>query len=249
MHERTTRMFLATAALASVAALLAGPANAYFVEGVDGHAVSAQSQVRQPAGSVEPGTIPYLSHGIGVDESLFAGQQPAVDDRVAATAAANVGLDPAIKTAIEARSDDASVAPASIPYLSQGIGVDESQFAGQASRPRLTGPHAALERNAAVTVLPHGVEYSLSSSARETQPLGLSGDSPLSRVAAPEPEGLIGDSAATRYPGTVSTVTASGDDEIDWTSFGAGAGMVALLAAGLGGVLLTMRKRHTVGLP
>jgi hypothetical protein len=41
----------------------------------------------------------------------------------------------------------------------------------------------------------------------------------------------------------------SGGDDIDWTSFGAGAGMVALVAAGLVGILLTARRRHTVGLP
>jgi hypothetical protein len=44
-------------------------------------------------------------------------------------------------------------------------------------------------------------------------------------------------------------VTASGGDNFDWTSFGAGAGMVALLGAGLAGALLTVRKRHSVGLP
>jgi hypothetical protein len=85
----------------------------------------------------------------------------------------------------------------------------------------------------------------------EAQPLGLTGDSPLTRVSAPEPEGLTGDSAATRYQVTVSqpTRTASSGDDFDWTSFGAGAAMVALVAAALGGVLLTARKRHSVGLP
>ena len=51
---------------------------------------------------IGPGTIPYLSHGIGVDESLFQGRPRAV---------------------ARARSR----------YLSHGIGVDETLFAGAAS--------------------------------------------------------------------------------------------------------------------
>ena len=58
---------------------------------------------------------------------------------------------------------------------------------------------------------------------------------PGTRVSAPVPEGLTGDSAITRYPGTVTTPATSGGNEIDWTSFGAGAGMAALLAAAIAG--------------
>lgn len=65
----TTRMLLTTAVLAAVAALIAAPANAVLldVEGGGGTAMTA------PAPRIEPGTIPYLSHGIGVDASLFGG--------------------------------------------------------------------------------------------------------------------------------------------------------------------------------
>src|SRR6185436_7595589 len=125
----TTRMLLTTAALAAVAALFAGGANARLLD-TDGGTATGAAAV--PTG---PGTIPYLSHGIGVDASQFSG-----------------------------------------------------------------GPS-----------------------------LGLTGDSPLTRVSAPEPEGLTGDSAATRYPGTVGTTATSGGNDVDWTSFGAGAGAVALL--------------------
>ena len=115
--------------------------------------------------------------------------------------------------------------------------------------------------------LPHGVQVVLSppsdsqtlgltgdsaltrASTPESQSLGLTGDSPLFRVSAPEPEGLTGDGALTRVPETAPTATVSGGNDIDWTSFGAGAGMVALVAAGLVGILLTARRRHTVGLP
>ena len=68
----TTRMLLTTAALAAVAALFAGGANAKLMD-VDGGTATGAAAV--PTG---PGTIPYLSHGIGVDESLFAGEQPSI---------------------------------------------------------------------------------------------------------------------------------------------------------------------------
>jgi hypothetical protein len=95
-----TRMLLTTAVLAAVAALIAGPAQAMLLDG--GGAVAseprtavavdntldpaikaaiaahkaAQSTTQLRPGA--PGTIPYLSHGIGVDKSLFSGQQPSV---------------------------------------------------------------------------------------------------------------------------------------------------------------------------
>lgn len=74
MNEMTkTRMLLTTAVFAAAAALMAGPANAFLDEGGAGGGTSAVAAA--PAG--EPGTIPYLSHGIGVDESLFQGQAQA----------------------------------------------------------------------------------------------------------------------------------------------------------------------------
>ena len=66
MNNMTTaRMLLSTAALAAVAALFAGGANAMVQD--DGGGAPAVT-------AVQPGTIPYLSHGIGVDESQFSGQ-------------------------------------------------------------------------------------------------------------------------------------------------------------------------------
>lgn len=225
-----TRTLLATTALAVVGAVIAGSANA-----------------------AEPGTIPYLSHGIGVDESQFSGQ-------------GSLGLtgDTALtRVDRQVASTEASTnQPGPIPYLSHGIGVDESLWSGRQS-PKLTGVHAALARGdrndtAAAVGLDPAIQRAIESrSARSTagsqlgdqQSFGLSGDSPLTRVSAPEPEGLTGDSAATRYPQQVPTATVSGGDEFDWTSFGAGAGLAVLLAAGIAGVLLSMRRRHTVGLP
>ncbi len=155
MYENTiARIILTTAVFAALAVAVAGPANAFVmdVEGGGGSGASATT-----AAEFGPGTIPYLSHGIGVDESYFSGERS----------------------------------------------------------------------------------------------LGLTGDSALTRVSAPEPEGLTGDSALTRYPaqGHGLTVAASSGDDTDWTWFGVGAGMAALVAAGLAGVLMTTRHRGRVALP
>src|SRR6188508_3408012 len=159
MNEITkTRMLLTTAALAAVAALFAGGANARLLDTDGGTATGA---------AVVPSGQPQTA---------------------------------------------SAVAPLTIPYLSHGTGVDASQLSGRAS-------------------------------------IGLTGDSPLTRVSAPEPEGLTGDSAATRYPRTVATTATSGGNDVDWTSFGAGAGAVALLAAAIAGVFLTTRRRGGVALP
>jgi len=194
MNDITTaRMLLTTAALAAVAALFAGGASARLMD-VDGG--TANGAVTAP--SEQPPTIPYLSHGIGVDESLWSGQGQTQLTGVHAA----LGRDPSTTASSDA-------APVTLPH---GIGVDTSQVSGRPS-------------------------------------LGLTGDSPLTRVSAPEPEGLTGDSAITRYPGTVTTPATSGDNDIDWTSFGAGAGMVALLAAAVAGVVLATRRRGGVALP
>jgi hypothetical protein len=248
MDEKTSRMVFATAALAAVAAVLAGPAGARIPEGDGVQPVASQSDgwQAQSRGDV---VVPYLSQGNGVDTAQFSGTT--ASRKLSGGAQAQQGLDMALRTAIAARSHEASqVGKQTIPYLSQGIGVDESQFAGNASG-RLTGVHAALaNRNESISTaaLPHGVQVVLSPPS-ESQSLGLTGDSPLSRVSAPEPEGLTGDSALSRVPGNTPTPTVSGGEDFDWTSFGAGAGMVALVAAGIVGILLTARRRHTIGLP
>ncbi len=191
MDEKTTHMVIATAALAAVAAVLAGPAGAYIPEGNGVQPVSGQSASRTLAGP----------------------------------AATRQGLDMAIRTAIASRASQAT---------------------------QLEGVHGALVLNAkqsgSTTPLPHGIQVVLSPPS-EAQSLGLSGDSALGRVVAHEPQGLTGDSALTRVPEAAPASTVSGGDDTDWTSFGTGAGMVALIAAGLVGILLTARRRHTIGLP
>ena len=247
MDEKTSRMVFATAALAAFAAVLAGPAGAQLPEGNGAQPVAAQSSgwEAQSRGDV---VVPYLSQGNGVDKSQFAGT---ASRKLAGDAQAQQGLDTAIQTAIAARaSEESQVGQQTIPYLSQGVGVDKSQFAGKTSG-QLSGVHAALagrNESTSTAALPHGVQVVLSPPS-ESQWLGLTGDSPLTRVSAPEPDVLTGDTALTRYPGNAPTPTFSGGEDFDWTSFGAGAGMVALVAAGIVGILLTARRRHTIGLP
>ena len=140
----TTRMLLSTAALAAVAALFAGGANAVVQD--DGGGAPAVT-------TVQPGTIPYLSHGIGVDESQFSGQP-------------SVGL-----TGDSALKVDRAVAAANEAYDTYRV------------------KSAIAARQALFT---------------DQQPsVGLTGDSALTRSSAP-PAGLTGDSALTRYPGTVT---------------------------------------------
>ena len=201
--QTTIRMLFTTAVVAAFAALLTGHASAYVMDVEGGGGSGTAAVAAQP--QVEPGTIPYLSHGIGVDQSQFQG------------ATVNE-LDPAIRTAIMSRQSSANVERAMaekgpIPYLSHGIGVDPSLYQGE-------------------------------------QSLGLTGDSPITRVVGQEPQGLTGDSPRTR--GQVfqanNTSLSSGTD-VNWTWVGFGAGMAALLAAAMGALYFSARHRDRVALP
>ena len=205
-----TRMILTTAVFAAVAALLVGPASAYVMD-VEGGGGSGTSVAAQPV--VEPGTIPYLSHGIGVDLAQLSGT---VEQ-----------LDPAIRTAMVAEAAakakaQASATPGAIPYLSHGIGVDQSLFQGE-----------------------------------EQQSLGLTGDSPITRVVGQEPARTTGDFVLRRSgAGTTQSQIYLADGasldtrtEVNWTWVGFGAGMVALLAAAMGALYLSARHRDRVALP
>ena len=81
--------------------------------------------------------------------------------------------------------------------------------------------------------------------------LGLTGDSPITRVVGQEPAGLTGDSPLTRGPiyQPNSTSFPSSDSDVNWTWVGLGAGMAALLAAAMGALYLSARHRDRVALP
>ena len=74
--------------------------------------------------------------------------------------------------------------------------------------------------------------------------LGLTGDSPITRVVGEEFSGLTGDS---RTRGQVfqanDTFASNGDVDVDWTWVGLGAGMAALLAAAMGVLYLGAASR------
>ena len=183
MYDMTPiKMLMATAALAAVAALFAGPASAVLLD-TDGDSRG----VAVVTGTGQASTIPYLSHGVGVDESLFAETaRPQVESQTT-----------------------------TIPYLSHGIGVDESLFAG------------------------------------EQPSIGLTGDSALTRVSAPEPEGLTGDSPLGRagITSVVGDTTAGASNDDDWTWVGLGSGLAALFAVAFGAMFLSARHRGRVALP
>jgi hypothetical protein len=107
------RIYMLGAFALALAAWLAGPAQAKptpYVQSV-------------------PAVVPYLSHGIGVDdtrftgadETQFTGNEPQL--MVVPYLSHGVGVD---ETQFTGNEPQLMV----VPYLSHGVGVDESQFAG-----------------------------------------------------------------------------------------------------------------------
>ena len=96
----------------------------------------------------------------------------------------------------------------------------------------------------------HGIGVDQSLSGGQVS-LGLTGDSPITRVVGQEPAGLTGDSPRTR--GQVfqanDTFASNGDTDVNWTWVGFGAGIAALLAAAMGALYLSARHRDRVALP
>ena len=96
----------------------------------------------------------------------------------------------------------------------------------------------------------HGIGVDQSLSGGQVS-LGLTGDSPITRVVGQEPAGLTGDSPRTR--GQVfqanDTFASNGDTDVNWTWVGFGAGIAALLAAAMGALYLSARNRDRVALP
>ena len=198
-----TRMILTTAVVAAVAALLAGPA-----------AASVRRRWRQRPRHVGDGAAGPVGR---------EGPHPVLQPRDRRRSIAVLGhgrrarsRDPngARGRGVRAASGSVVGDPGLIPYLSHEIFVDQSLWGGQVS-------------------------------------LGLTGDSPITRVVGQEPAGLTGDSARTR--GQVfqanTTLASNGDSDVNWTWVGFGAGMAALLAAAMGALYLSARHRDRVALP
>jgi hypothetical protein len=101
-HGIREMVLLTVAAASASAALAASTASGQVLDATGGGGGTSVTAV-QPG---DPGTIPYLSQGVGVDQSQFQG---------------------------DASTAGTQAEPGTIPYLSQGIGVDQSQFQGDAS--------------------------------------------------------------------------------------------------------------------
>ena len=146
-HGIREMVLLTVAAASASAALAASTASGQLMDGsgVEGGTPAAAVQ---PG---DPGTIPYLSHGIGVDESVFQGEPAAA-----------------------AQPGD----PGTIPYLSHGQGVDESLFQGEpTAQPGDPGRSPTSATGKAST--------SRSSRARRADgAAGRSGDDPLPQPRA-----------------------------------------------------------------
>ena len=188
-NTASTRMLLSVAALAALAALFGGGANAD--RGFAGGTPAVTT--------VKPGMIPYLSHGIGVDETQFA-------------------------------------TPTSPGFTGDARWGSRLAFFGQ-GRP---GDARKVDRAVAAANEAYDT-YRLKTAIAARQALFTDQQPSV---------GLTGDSAPTRRPGTVTLPTASSaSDGVDWSSFGLGAAMAALLTVGIAGVVLTTRRRGGVALP
>jgi len=149
-HGIREMVLLTVAAASASAALAASTASGQLLEGTGGGTGGAVAAV-QPG---DPGTIPYLSHGVGVDESLFQGDtaaQPTAQPAEAGTIpylSQGIGVD---QTQFQGEASPAGTAaePGTIPYLSQGTGVDQSQFQGEAPAGNVATPAAHDEASTA----------------------------------------------------------------------------------------------------
>jgi hypothetical protein len=193
--------------------------------------------------------IPYLSHGVGVDESVYSGT-----------------------------STTSTKTPTVIPYLSHGHGVDQSLYVGGSHHLRRTAATApvakavpdaferaadrreqsetaALRTASAAKAVPDALDRALaredvareSAFARPDDREGLRGINPTSVSGVTSSTSLRPDDrSGSRGIGvTTSTVeTASSSSSTDWSpAFYAGAGFVgAMLVAG--GAFALSRRQH-----
>lgn len=192
MNNMTTmRMLLSTAALAAFAAVFAGGANAKLDEGGSGGGAPTVT-------TVNPGKIPYLSHGVGVDESQFA----------------------------------TSTSPG---FSGAHHGIESRVFWSGATDEALRVDRAVAAANEAYETY----RAKTASAAREA----------LFTDQQPSVVQFAGAHRGLR-PETVTLPNASpASDGVDWSWIGLGAGMTALLAAGIAGVVLTTRRRGGIALP
>ena len=188
MNNMTTmRMLLSTVALAAFAAVFAGGANAKLDEGGSGGGAPTVT-------TVNPGTIPYLSHGVGVDESQFA----------TSTSPGFSGVHHGIESRV---------------FTDEALRVDRVVAAANEAYETYRAKTASAAREALFTdQQPSVVQFAGAHRGLRPETVTLPNASPAS-------------------------------DGVDWSWIGLGAGMTALLAAGIAGVVLTTRRRGGIALP
>ena len=117
---------------------------------------------------------------------------------------------------------------------------------------RLVTTTAILGVTAALLVAPANARFvdpdsggsaDAAASATGGSSLGLTGDSPLTRVSAPEPEGLTGDGALTRAGEQGPSTPPASTGERDWVRIGIGSGGGALLLTLIAALLFSNRGR------
>ena len=131
-HGIREMVMITVAAASASAALAASTASAQLLDTEGGGGGTSVTAV-QPG---DPGTIPYLSQGIGVDQSQFQGEASTAGTQgepgTIPYLSQGIGVDQS-QFQGEASTAGTQGEPGTIPYLSQGIGVDQSQFQGEAT--------------------------------------------------------------------------------------------------------------------
>ena len=234
MYDITkTRMLLTTAVFAAVVALYAGGANA----------------MRQGNGGTDSGGQPAAAVAATVDplavSQLLAQGYIKAQVQAWTVGACSHGVKPAAcfgPTGGILTDGAAKVDPLAESYLiRQGLASNDlkSWTVGACSHKVKAASCSAMLEPTGGAAAPRGGQVSL----------GLTGDSALTRFSAPEPLGLTGDSPGGRIPSVTQAPVASGSDDVDWSSFGLGTGLGALVAAGIAGVWGTTRRRGGIALP
>jgi hypothetical protein len=178
MNERATRMLFAAAALSAFAAVLASTANAYAPEGAG---VPAEIYAASASPVASEQQTPQTSGTFFVDPEIYAAStSPVASEQQTPQTSGTFFVDPEIYAASTSpvASQQQSVREKLgetgawvVPYLSQGIGVDKSLFAGLPTR-TVTGQkrvarafpyvsylgHRSPRKSAA---LPHGAQVGI----------------------------------------------------------------------------------------
>ena len=186
----------------------------------------------QSSAAKTPLVIPYLSHGIGVDQSQYSGQSSAST-------------------------------PLVIPYLSHGVGVDQSLYSGTAQAPdafeRAVTRHEVFVNDMNATAASSGPdafqravnrhEAAQSTAVRPDDRAGIRGITANDIASQPQSTAVRPDDrAGIRGIGTISVAQSTGStSSTDWnTVFMAGGALLGVLLIVAAAVALGRRQHGRV---